>query len=76
MKSKTVRELSGEIWAELTQEINRGEPTPLLSVSIEAMNRIGDIVMGVLARYGQFQILNDWDLPVEPLPREFPREDE
>ncbi len=73
MVEKTVRELAGEIWAELEQESRDAvaNGSPLHSMSMDSMNRILDIVMGVLARHDSTMIVNDRDLPVEPLQREF-----
>lgn len=73
MAEKTVRELTGEIWAELEQESRNAAAngSPLHSLNMDALNRILDVVMGVLARYENTVIVNDRDLPVEPLQRKF-----
>ncbi len=78
MLEKTVRELAGEILAEIIQESwnEASNGTPLVSINREALDRIVDIIMGVLARHGNVMIVNDSDLPVEPLPRQFPVDDE
>lgn len=59
--SRTVRELGGEFWAEVTREI------PEEDASWETKGRLVDILMGVLARHSGEVIENDRDLPVEPL---------
>ncbi len=71
VQQRTVRELSGEIWAEINHMILDGvkpftafeddEKTKLLGACIE-------LISGVLARYDGFSIVNDKDFPVEPLP--------
>lgn len=73
MLHTTVRELAGEIWAEIEMESR----DPLINgpafqtVDLQALNRIIDIVMGVLARHDNALIVNDKDLPVEPRKRSF-----
>lgn len=57
----TVRELGGEIWAELSL-------FPDAELHWQIKNRIADLVMGVAARYVGATIMNDADLPVQPLP--------
>jgi hypothetical protein len=57
----TVRELGGEIWAELSS-LSDGE------LPWQTKNRVVDLVMGVIARHVGTAIRNDADLPVEPLP--------
>jgi len=57
---RTVRELAGEIWAEMRQ---------VEGLDWQVRNRITDVIMGVLARYDGATIVNDRDLPVKPLPR-------
>ena len=56
-----IRELGGEIWAELTYRI--GEER----ANWEVKDQIVDVVMGVLARHTGKTIKNDRDLPVERL---------
>jgi hypothetical protein len=72
MRTRTIREIGGEVWAELTYELwrrrDRGD------VSIECLSGAGmevvtEVVMGVLARYSGATVQNDPDLPVKPLPR-------
>jgi hypothetical protein len=57
----TVRELGGEIWAELSS-------LPDAELPWQTKNRVVDLVMGVIARHVGAAIRNDEDLPVEPLP--------
>jgi hypothetical protein len=61
-QSRSIRELGGEIWGELNPRIDD------LGVPWEAEIEIIDLVMGVLARYDGYLIVNDTDLPVEALP--------
>ena len=62
---RTVRELGGEVWAELAR-------LPEDELPWGARDRIIDVVMGVLARHAGAEIKNDSDLPVTPLPRSSP----
>lgn len=62
--SRTVRELGGEIWAELSRRIPDDE------LDWQKKNQIIDLIMGVLARHSNCSIQNDPDLPVVPLPVE------
>ncbi len=59
----TIRELGGEIWAELSLRV------PETQLSWRAKDAIVDVIMGVLARHEGARILNDRDLPVEVLPK-------
>jgi hypothetical protein len=63
MKEKTVRELVGEVWAEITQESLKGA----CNIQVEDLNIVVDICLGVLARHTGCVIKNDKDLPVAPL---------
>lgn len=58
---RTIRELGGEVWAE-AQSIEEA------AANWELVNKLVDVVMGVLARHTGAVIVNDRDLPVEPLP--------
>jgi hypothetical protein len=61
-QSRTVRELGGEVWAEI---VNRfGD-----DIEWRLQGRLVDLVMGVLARHLGRVIENDQDLPVSPLAR-------
>ena len=62
---KTVRELSGEIWA----EINKAHWVRGDEVDLAMFNGFVDVSLGVLARHIGCIIQNDTDLPVEPLPK-------
>jgi hypothetical protein len=58
---KTIRELGGEIWAELSF-------IPETTLDWETRNAVVDLVIGVLARHSGSVLSNDEDLPVSPLP--------
>lgn len=65
---KTVRELGGEIWAEITHRQNDQENDSLIGkIDFRATQELNDLVMGILARHVGCEITNDEDLPVEPL---------
>ena len=69
VKRKSIRELGGEIDAELSY---RGE-SPLGDGSIKGLDHklkgeVVDLVMAVLARHDGAKVFNDRDIPVEPLP--------
>jgi hypothetical protein len=68
MSDVTIRELGGEIWAELfaLRRVHKGKFNEL---NVEISNSLIDLVMGVLARHEGEYIRNDADLPVIPLPR-------
>jgi hypothetical protein len=68
VKSRTIRELGGEIWSEVSSAIPEEE------ADWKVKNKIVEIMMAVLARYEGAVIENDADLPVEPLPRKKPEE--
>jgi hypothetical protein len=57
----SVRELGGEIWAELAS-------FPDKELHWQTKNSIVDIIMGVMARHVGATLKNDPDLPVTPLP--------
>lgn len=59
---RTVRELGGEIWAELYSTIGEDR------LNLQTRNQVIDLIMGVLARHVGATIENDSDLPVTPLP--------
>ncbi len=69
MKLRTVRELGGEIWEEITRIQNSGASSLIARTDSDTTNELIDLVMGVLARRVEFTIVNDADLPVEPLPQ-------
>lgn len=58
---KSVRELAGEVWAEITAAKGNEHR--------EVLNEFVDILLGVLARHAGATIVNDSDLPVTPLPK-------
>jgi hypothetical protein len=73
--TRTVRELSGELFAELSESVTRGEaPSEVIEADRHGVlvAWVTDIVLGTLARYEGFLIVNDNDLPVTPLPRRWP----
>ena len=59
---RTVRELAGEVWSELNYRVTEEE------VHWKTVEKVPDIVMGVLARHVGKIIGNDEDTPVERLP--------
>ena len=61
-RERTIRELGGEIWAEMRGRVSESE------ANFEVKSRIVDIAMGVLARYEGAILTNDEGLPVAPLP--------
>ena len=73
MSERTIRELAGEIWAELEQESRNANihGSPIRSIHVDTMNRIIDVIMGVLARHENTLLVNDKDMPVMPLRRDF-----
>lgn len=69
MESRTIRELGGEIDAEITM-LARDPLHPLAQMDWRHIAPIVGIAMGVLARHCGTTIVNDGGLPVTPLPRE------
>lgn len=68
MTERTIRELGGEIAAEIT--IRQRDPQhPLAHMDWRYTAHVIDVVMGVLARYTGATIINDEDLPVTSLPK-------
>ena len=68
MEKRSVRELGGEVWAEITQLQNaEGGDSLLKEVDFKATQELCELVMGVLARYEGITIVNDGDLPVRPI---------
>lgn len=59
--TRTIRELGGEFWAELSSRIDDDE------LNWRSKNKLVDILMGILARHQGKVIANDKDLPVAPL---------
>ena len=66
MKTRTVRELGGEIWAEISSRLLEKDET--FQGLDRVLNPTIDLIMGVLARYEGIVISNDTDIPVTPLP--------
>jgi hypothetical protein len=70
MKEKTVRELGGEIWAEVGMHALRGNrKLARIDKDFEGFQAALDVMMGVIARHVGKVIKNDIDLPVKALPR-------
>lgn len=67
MDTKTVRELGGEIWAELNME-RQNSDSPLGSLDWTQVNAISDFVMSILARHAGSQLINDEGLEVTARP--------
>jgi len=68
INKKTVRELGGEVWAEITHRQNRISDDNLIGdIDFRVVQELSDILMGVLARHVGCTIINDEDLPVTPL---------
>lgn len=65
--SRSVRELTGEIWAEL-QPLRLGPDGPLTGVTPEQIDLVLSTTLAVLARHVGARITADPDLPVDPLP--------
>jgi hypothetical protein len=63
----TVRELGGEIWAEIATLRNRGI-SPFDTINSDVLGSTIDLIMGVLARHSGSILVNDQELPVTPLP--------
>ena len=61
LQTRTVRELGGEIWAELTYAFRD-------DIHWQTLDSAVDVIMGVLARHDGVTVMNDEDLPVTPLP--------
>lgn len=66
MKQKTIRELGGEIWAEIDMEKRLLSQSALNCIPFEAENTLIELIMGVLARYAGSELVNDEDFPVFP----------
>lgn len=60
---RTVRELGGEIWAEMEMAFGESQ------ISWKTKGELTDLIMGVLARHVGALIENDEGMPVEPMPR-------
>lgn len=68
MKERTIRELGGEVWAELETRIRRDpEAWKGFHDDVNLLSKTIEVMMGVLARYENHRILNDEDLPVQKL---------
>ncbi len=71
MKSRTVRELGGEISAKIYTEqdlLLARDDNSLKNLDYLTLNKVIDLMMSVLARHTKTVIVNDQDFPVVPLP--------
>lgn len=69
-EERTVREIGGEVWGEIELARRHAERENSDTFSVFDWNTSSlavDIVMGVLARHSGKLLMNDADLPVEPL---------
>ena len=77
MTSVTIRELGGEMWAELSDLVQvskaQGDNT-FMGYNFEALNKTIDLAMAVVARHVGETIVNDGDIPVIPLPKGLERD--
>jgi hypothetical protein len=64
--SPSIRELGGEIWAELKSEF------PDERLNWKVSNEVVDLIMGVLARHVGSSLVNDDDFPVIARPKAKP----
>lgn len=70
-KQITIRELGGEIWAEIAQLQNDPDGSLIGKTDFRVAQELSDLVMGVLARHEGNVIVNDRDFPVKPLRHKF-----
>ncbi len=68
MKQKSVRELGGEIWAEIGMEQRAIPDSRIAGIDWETVGELSDFIMSVLARHAGAVIVNDEDRPVTPRP--------
>ena len=71
MKQKTVREIAGEIWSEIFNDLRSDTANKKFikeDIGQQTIDGIVDLIMGVLARHEDTVLINDKDLPVKPLP--------
>lgn len=66
--TKSIREITGEIWA----EINMAHLQQEIPIDLESQRFFLEIAEGVLARYNSLLVFNDEDFPVSPLKKSFP----
>lgn len=67
-RQKSVRELGGEMWAELDAE-RRKEDSVFSKLDHSTHDHLADFIMSILARHIDTTIVNDDGLEVEPRPR-------
>ena len=70
-KQRTVRELGGEIWAEISMEQDANPDSKIAEIHFESVEELTEIIMAVLARHAGEVIVNDKDRPVTPLSHKF-----
>ena len=66
-KEITVRELGGEIWAQIMKKRWEPQGKELVSLEEEDFSIIINIILGVLAKHEHKVIINDADFPVSQL---------
>ncbi len=71
MPEKTIRELGGEIWSEITMEKQFNSSSQINLIPFEADDALIELIMGVLARHENSKIVNDKDFPVAPRTQRF-----
>ena len=70
MKEINIRELGGEIWAEIMHIKWHNKNSPISNLSDEAIGPLVDLVVRILARYECNVIMNDEGMPVDPLEKQ------
>ena len=70
MPEKTIREIGGEVWSEIAKRKWSNEKDAIASIDDSAVSPLIELVMAVLARHEGVTLVNDGDLPVEPLKEE------
>lgn len=66
-KTRSVRELGGEIWAELDAE-RRKDGSVFARLDHSTNDHLADFIMSILARHIDTTIVNDTGLEVTPRP--------
>jgi hypothetical protein len=73
VEQRTVRELGGELWAEL-EMLSRESNGLAFGMDWQHQHQLVDFAMSVIARHCGKVIVNDEGLEVVPLPFRFPPE--
>ena len=68
-KQVSVRELGGEIWAEL-ERVRQKDDSQFKDLDYQACHHLTDFIMSILARHIGVTIFNNAGLEVEPLAKE------